>query len=91
VCCFVSLVDGSCQSVFLGEVSFGGGLQKEALSNIEALTRARMGAGTCFEISVYAGITEASSSEDIERIIEKARANLGIIAVHRCDPKGGGI
>lgn len=71
--------------------SFGGGLQKEALSNIEALTQAKMGASTCFEISVYAGITEASSSEDIDRIIEKARANLGIIAIHRCDPKGGGI
>ena len=50
-----------------------------------------MGDSTCFEISVYAGITEASSSEDIDRIIEKARANLGIIAIHRCDPKGGGI
>jgi phospholipid/cholesterol/gamma-HCH transport system ATP-binding protein len=71
--------------------SFGGRLQKEAFSNIEALTQAKMGASTCFEISVYAGITEASSSEDIDRIIKKARANLGIIATHRCDPKGGGI
>jgi len=71
--------------------SFGGELQKEALSNIEALTQAKMGASTCFEISVYAGIIEASASEDIEGMIEKARAQLGIIAIYRCDPKGGGI
>jgi len=55
------------------------------------LTEAKIGIASCFEISVYAGITEANSSEDIDRIIEKARANQGIIAIHRCDPKGGGI
>ena len=58
---------------------------------MEASTEAKIGIASCFEISVYAGITEANSSEDIDRIIEKARANQGIIAIHRCDPKGGGI
>ena len=71
--------------------SFGEGLQKEALSNMEASTEAKIGITSCFEISVYAGITEANSSEDIDRIIEKARANRGIIAIYRCDPKGGGL
>jgi phospholipid/cholesterol/gamma-HCH transport system ATP-binding protein len=71
--------------------SFGEGLQKEALSKMEALTEAKLGIAICFEISVYAGITEANSSDDIDRIIKKARANQRIIATHRCDPKGGGI
>ena len=71
--------------------NFGKGLQQEALSNIQALTQAKIGANVCFDISVYAGITEASSSEDIDRIIEKARTNLKVIATHQCDPKGEGI
>jgi phospholipid/cholesterol/gamma-HCH transport system ATP-binding protein len=71
--------------------NFGEGLQKEALSKMGALTEAKIGIASCFEISVYAGITEANSSEDIDRIIGKARANQDIIAIHRCDPKGGGI
>jgi phospholipid/cholesterol/gamma-HCH transport system ATP-binding protein len=71
--------------------NFGRGLQTEALSNIQALTQAKIGASACFEISVYAGITEANSSEDIDRMIEKARAAQKIIATYRCDPKGGGI
>jgi phospholipid/cholesterol/gamma-HCH transport system ATP-binding protein len=70
---------------------FGRGLQKEALPNMQTLTQTKIGADVCFEISVYAGITEASSSEDIDRMIEKARANLEVIATHRCDPKGGRI
>ncbi len=70
--------------------NFGRGLQEKALSNIQALTQTKIGASACFEISVYAGITEAGSSEDLDRIIEKARAVQGIIATHRCDPKGGG-
>ncbi len=71
--------------------NFGRGLQTEALSNIQALTQAKIGASACFEISVYAGITEASSSEDIDRMIERARAAQKIIATYQCDPKGGGI
>ncbi|OGP77638.1 MAG: hypothetical protein A2V86_06460 [Deltaproteobacteria bacterium RBG_16_49_23] len=71
--------------------NFGKGLQKEVLSNIQALTKANIGATACFEIYVYAGMTEAHSNDDIDRIIEKARANQEIIATHRCDSKGGEI
>jgi len=71
--------------------NFGRGLQGEALSNIQALTQANIGAGACFEISIYAGITEARSSEDMDRMIKKARDDQRIIATYRCDPKGGGL
>ena len=70
---------------------FGVGLQTETLSKIEALAQAKIGAGACFEISVYAGATEANSSEYIDRIIGKAKATQGIIATHRCESKGGSI
>ena len=70
---------------------FGAGLQRETLSKIQAPAQAKIGAGACFEISVYAGITEAGSSEDIDRIIGKAKATQGIIATHRCDSKGESI
>lgn len=71
--------------------NLGMGLQKEKLSNIQGLTQVKIGANTCFEIFVHAGITEASFNEDIELIIDKARATQKIIVTHRCDPKGGEI
>ena len=71
--------------------SLGNGLQKEALSNIQALTQAKIGASACFEIYIYAGISEANSNDDIDNIIERARVTQKIIGTFRCDPKGGGI
>jgi phospholipid/cholesterol/gamma-HCH transport system ATP-binding protein len=68
--------------------NLGNGLQKEALSNIQALTQAKIGASTCFEIYIYAGISEANSNDDIDNIIERARATQKIIGTFRCDPKG---
>jgi len=69
----------------------GMGLEEEALSNIQALTQAKIGATACFDIYIYAGISEASSNDDIDHIIERARATQKIIATHRCGPKGGEI
>ena len=71
--------------------NLGKGLQKEALSNIQALTQAKIGDDACFQIYVYAGLIETSSNEDIDKIIEKAGATQKIIATHQCDAKGGGI
>jgi phospholipid/cholesterol/gamma-HCH transport system ATP-binding protein len=71
--------------------NFGKGLQKEVLSNIQALTQAKIGATACFDIYIYAGISEANSNDDIDNIIERARASQKIIATHRCGPKGGEI
>ncbi len=68
--------------------NLGSGLQKEALSNIQALTQARTGAGVCFEINIYAGISEVNFNDDIDNIIERARATQKIIAAHRCTQKG---
>jgi phospholipid/cholesterol/gamma-HCH transport system ATP-binding protein len=68
--------------------TFGKGLQEDQLSNIQALTQAKIGANACFEIYARAGVTEASFNEDIDRIVEKAKKSEKIIAIHRCNPKG---
>ncbi len=68
--------------------TFARGLQNEALPKIQSLTQGKIGADGCFEISVYAGLTRARSSEDIDKIIKKARTNQQVIATHRCDRKG---
>ena len=60
------------------------GLQLKALPEIQALSSGRIWAGACFEISVTAGITEGSSADTIERIMEKAEANQNIIARYQC-------
>jgi phospholipid/cholesterol/gamma-HCH transport system ATP-binding protein len=71
--------------------NLGNGLQKEALSNIQTLTQAKIGARACFEIYIYAGVSEANSDDDIDNITERARATQKIIGTFRCDPKGGQI
>lgn len=68
--------------------NFAKGLQENALPTIQPLTQARLRADSCFEIVVYAGITEGSSSDEIYQITEKAKANQKIVAVYRC--YGGG-
>lgn len=62
---------------------FAQGLQLKSLPGIQASTGCKIGAGTCFEISVTAGIAEGSSSDEIEQIVEKAEANQKIIAKYR--------
>lgn len=71
--------------------NIGKGLEEEALSKIQVLTQAKIGASACFDIYIYAGISEASSNDDIDHIIERARATQKIIATYRCGPKGGEI
>jgi phospholipid/cholesterol/gamma-HCH transport system ATP-binding protein len=56
-------------------------LQRKALPGILALTRVKTGV----EIVVTAGVTEGSTSDDIDQIIEKAEANQKIIARYQCD------
>ena len=68
---------------------FSHGLQQKALPNIQALTRVETGVEACFEISVTTGITEGSSADDIDQIIEKAEANRKIIARYQCSREGG--
>jgi phospholipid/cholesterol/gamma-HCH transport system ATP-binding protein len=63
-------------------------LQQKALPGIQALTRVKTGAEDCFEISVTAGMTEGSSSDDIDQIMEKAEANQKIIAQYQCGKEG---
>ena len=63
-------------------------LKQEALARIQSIAQAKMGAETCFEIHIRAGITEVSPTDDIDQIIEKARAKQEIVATHRCDSGG---
>jgi phospholipid/cholesterol/gamma-HCH transport system ATP-binding protein len=63
-------------------------LQQKALPGIQALTKVKTGTEECFEISVSAGMTEGSTSDDIDQIIEKAEANQKIIARYQCGKEG---
>ncbi len=58
-------------------------LQSRALPEIRALTGCKMEDGICCEIGVTAGITEGSSADEIEQIMEKAEANQKIIAKYQ--------
>lgn len=64
--------------------NFAQGLQQKALPEIEVLARVKTGAEECFEIFVTAGITEGSSSDDIDLLIEKAEAKQKVIARYLC-------
>ncbi len=64
--------------------TFGKELQEDALGKIQALTQAKIGASACFDIQVYAGITEAHPDESIDLITQKAKKTQKVIATHRC-------
>jgi len=63
-------------------------LQQRTLPAIQALARSRTGAEKCFEISVTAGMTEGSTSDDIDQIMEVAEVNQKIIAQYQCGKEG---
>jgi phospholipid/cholesterol/gamma-HCH transport system ATP-binding protein len=65
--------------------NFAKGLQDHALLNIQATAQTTTEVPQCFEIYVYAGITEAKSNDSFDDIIRKAKANQKIIATHRCE------
>jgi len=59
-------------------------LEKESLPEIQELIRDKIEAGECFEIFVNAGITEGSSSDEIEQIMKSADMNKKRIAKYLC-------
>jgi len=59
-------------------------LEKKSLPEIQELIRDKIEAGECFEIFVNAGITEGSSSDEIEQIIKRADMNKKRIAKYLC-------
>jgi phospholipid/cholesterol/gamma-HCH transport system ATP-binding protein len=63
-------------------------LNQEALARIQTIAQAKMGAEATPEIHVLAGITEVSSTDEIEQIIEKAQAKQQIVAAHEGDSGG---
>lgn len=68
--------------------TFSHQLQEKAFSDIQAMIRASMGANMCLNLSVKAGIIEGKSTDDIDRIIDKAESSQKIVAVYRCDQGG---
>ena len=65
--------------------NFAKGLHEHALFDIQIATQAQIEAQQCFNIFVYAGITEAKSNDALDDIVRRAKANQRIIAVHRCE------
>ena len=63
-------------------------LNQEALARIQSIAQAKMGAEACPEIHVRAGITEVSSTDEIDQIIEKAEAKQEVVATHQGDSGG---
>jgi phospholipid/cholesterol/gamma-HCH transport system ATP-binding protein len=63
---------------------FSKGLRDHALFDIQATTQKNIEAPQCFEIYVYAGITETKSNDSLEDIVTRAKENQRIIAIHTC-------
>ena len=63
---------------------FAKGFQEKILPEVRAITMAKLGARSCFEIFVIAGIIECKSSDDIEQIIKRAEIKHKVIAKYRC-------
>ncbi len=65
--------------------NFAKRLQEHALLDIQIATQAQIEAQQCFNICVYAGITEAKSNDALDDILRRAKANQRIIALYRCE------
>jgi phospholipid/cholesterol/gamma-HCH transport system ATP-binding protein len=64
-------------------------LEKKSLPEIKEIIRDKIKAEECFEIFVNAGITEGSSSDEIEQIIKRADMNKKRIAKYLCGKEYG--
>lgn len=60
-------------------------LQEHALFDIQIATQAHIKTQHCFEMCVYAGITEAKSNDTLEDIIKRAKSKQKIIALYKCE------
>lgn len=63
-------------------------LNQGALARVQSIAQAKMGAEACAEIHVRAGITEVSSTDEIDQIIEKAKAKQETVATHQSGSGG---
>lgn len=64
-------------------------IQQKALPELQAIAKSRSGTSQCFEILVTSGMATAGVSDDIEQIMEKAKADQKIIARYQCGKEGG--
>jgi len=63
--------------------------QQHALLDVRALAARKTGYDACFEINLIAGTTSCSALDDIEQLLEKAKADQKIIARYPCGEEGG--
>ncbi|OPY83565.1 MAG: putative phospholipid import ATP-binding protein MlaF [Syntrophorhabdus sp. PtaU1.Bin153] len=64
---------------------FGKKLEEEAIAGIQDLAHTKVGVNHCFEVFIWAGITEVSHGEEIKEIVEKAASKQEVVATHRCE------
>ena len=62
---------------------FAQALVRGGLARLASGRQMRLGAEASFEIYVHAGVTDVSPAQEIDRVIERARANQHVIATHR--------
>jgi phospholipid/cholesterol/gamma-HCH transport system ATP-binding protein len=67
---------------------FAMGLEQQGLPRFIRKSRRRFSVPACFDIKVFAGVVPATSNEEIDGIIERARAEEHIIAQYRCNEGG---
>jgi phospholipid/cholesterol/gamma-HCH transport system ATP-binding protein len=65
-------------------------LQREALARIRSIAGSRVSPSACFDVYIRAGVVDVSAMDEIDLIIEEAKATQEIIAVHQCDFGGNG-
>jgi phospholipid/cholesterol/gamma-HCH transport system ATP-binding protein len=64
---------------------FGKKLEEEAIAGIRDLPQTKVGVNHCFEVFIWAGITEVSHGEEIKEIVERAASKQEVVATHRCE------
>jgi phospholipid/cholesterol/gamma-HCH transport system ATP-binding protein len=68
---------------------FAGSLREFNLCDVEGGRPVDVNGDACFEIDVFAGITEGRSNDKIENIIERAKSRREVVAQYRCETGGG--
>ncbi len=67
---------------------FAQDMQEKIVAKIESTAEAKLAIQGCFEIYVRAGVTDVTSSDDVEQIIARAQKSQEIIATYRCNSGG---
>jgi phospholipid/cholesterol/gamma-HCH transport system ATP-binding protein len=67
---------------------FAQDMEGKVLAKVESIAQAKLDITQRFEIYVRAGVTDVTSSDEVEQIIAKAQQSQEIIATYRCNSGG---